>query len=115
MYRNQVTIIAGCGIALADHVPKAIICDADQDSINATLLFALQTELKGETRDRTNCQMKPREIDPEWGAQRLVNLLGVWHDQLIEILSAVGMRDVRRLRGDIGRSMMDAELGGQSF
>ena len=113
--RDQVTIIASGGITLAEHVPKAIICGADLVGIDTTVLVALQAEFKGETRDRTNCQMKPREIDPEWGAQRLVNLFGVWHDQLIEILSAMGMRDVRRLRGDIGRSMMDSELREQSF
>jgi hypothetical protein len=113
--RDQVTIIASGGITLAEHVPKAIICGADLVGIDTTVLVALQAEFKGETRDRANCKMKPREIDPEWGAQRLVNLFGVWHDQLIEILSAMGMRDVRRLRGDIGRSMMDAELREQSF
>ena len=113
--RDQVTIIASGGVTLAEHVPKAIICGADLVGIDTTVLVALQAEFKGETRDRANCQMKPREIDPEWGAQRLVNLFGVWHDQLIEILSAMGMRDVRRLRGDIGRSMMDSELREQSF
>jgi hypothetical protein len=113
--RDQVTIIASGGITLAEHVPKAIICGADLVGIDTTVLVALQGEFQGETRDRTNCQLKPRKIDPEWGAQRLVNLFGVWHDQLIEILSAMGMRDVRRLRGDIGRSMMDADLREQSF
>ncbi|HEV2120383.1 MAG TPA: glutamate synthase-related protein [Candidatus Bathyarchaeia archaeon] len=113
--RDQVTIIASGGITLAEHVPKAIICGADLVGIDTTTLVALQAEFKGETRDRADCQLKPRKIDPEWGAQRLVNLFGVWHDQLIEILSAMGMRDVRRLRGDIGRSMMDAELREQSF
>jgi len=113
--RDQVTIIASGGITLAEHVPKAIICGADLVGIDTTILVALQSEFRGETRDRANCQMKPRKIDPKWGAQRLVNLFGVWHDQLIEILSAMGMRDVRRLRGDIGRSMMDAELREQSF
>src|SRR2546427_1270199 len=113
--RDQVTIIASGGITLAEHVPKAIICGADLVGIDTTILVALQSEFRGETRDRANCQMKPRKIDPEWGAQRLVNLFGVWHDQLIEILSAMGMRDVRRLRGDIGRSMMDAELREHSF
>jgi Conserved region in glutamate synthase len=113
--RDQVTIIASGGIILAEHVPKAIICGADLVGIDTTVLVALQAEFKGETQDRANCQLKPRVIDPEWGAQRLVNLFGVWHDQLIEILSAMGMRDVRRLRGDVGRSMMDAELREQSF
>jgi hypothetical protein len=113
--RDQVTIVASGGMTLAEHVPKAIICGADLVGIDTTVLVALQAEFQGETRDRANCQLKPRKIDPAWGAQRLVNLFGVWHDQLIEILSAMGMRDVRRLRGDIGRSMMDAELREQSF
>jgi hypothetical protein len=113
--RDQVTIIASGGITLAEHVPKAIICGADLVGIDTTVLVALQAEFLGETRKRGAYQLRPRKIDPAWGAQRLVNLFGVWHDQLIEILSAMGMRDVRRLRGDIGRSMMDAELREQSF
>ena len=113
--RDQVTIIASGGITLAEHVPKAIICGADLVAIDTTTLVALQAEFQGETRDRDDCRLMPRRINPDWGAQRLVNLLGVWHDQLIEILSAMGMRDVRRLRGDIGRSMMDSELREQSF
>src|SRR5438128_3927726 len=113
--RDRATIIASGGITLAEHVPKAIICGADLVAIDTTVLVALQAEIKGETRDRANCHLWPRRINPEWGARRLVNLIGVWHDQLIEILSAMGMRDVRRLRGDIGRSMMDLELREQSF
>jgi hypothetical protein len=113
--RDQVTIIASGGITLAEHVPKAIICGADLVGIDTTVLVALQAEFLGETRDRARYGLRPRRIDPAWGAQRLVNLFGVWHDQLIEILSAMGMRDVRRLRGDVGRSMMDAELREQSF
>ncbi len=113
--RDQVTIIASGGIGLAEHVPKAILCGADLVGIDTTVLVVLQAEFRGETRDRANCRLKPRKIDAEWGAQRLVNLMGAWHDQLIEILSAMGMRDVRRLRGDVGRSMMDSELREQSF
>lgn len=113
--RDQITIIASGGITLAEHVPKAIICGADLVAVDTTILVALQAEFQGETQDRDNCMLKPRKIDPEWGSQRLVNLMGVWHDQLIEILCAMGMRDVRRLRGDIGRSMMDSELREQSF
>ena len=113
--RDQITVIASGGITLAEHVPKAIISGADLVGIDTTVLVALQAKFEGETRDRKNCQLKAREIDSTWGSQRIVNLFGVWHDQLIEILSAMGMRDVRRLRGDIGRSMMDAELREQSF
>ena len=113
--RDQVTIIASGGITLAEHVPKAIICGADLVGIDTTALVALQAEFLGETRDRTNCQLQPRKIDSVWAAQRLVNLICAWHDQLIEILGSMGMRDVRRLRGDVGRSMTDSELREQSF
>lgn len=113
--RDHITIIASGGIILAEHVPKAIICGGDLVAIDTTILVALQALFQGETRGRANCGLMPRRINPAWGAQRLVNLIGVWHDQLIEILSAMGMRDVRRLRGDIGRSMMDTELREQSF
>ncbi|HLE64869.1 MAG TPA: hypothetical protein VI816_01935, partial [Candidatus Bathyarchaeia archaeon] len=74
-----------------------------------------QAEFKGEARDRNSCQLVPRKIDPEWGSQRIFNLMASWRDQLIEILSAMGMRDVRRLRGDVGRSMVDSELREQAF
>ena len=113
--RDQITLIASGGITLAEHVPKAIICGADLVAIDTTALVALQAEFLGSTRNRENCLLRPRQVDPQWGAQRLANLISVWHDQLIEVLSAMGMRDVRRLRGDIGRSMMDSELREQSF
>ncbi|HEX4921261.1 MAG TPA: glutamate synthase-related protein, partial [Candidatus Bathyarchaeia archaeon] len=113
--RDQVTLIASGGIILAEHVPKAIICGADLVAIDTTALVALQAEFLGSSKSRKECWLRPRKIDPVWGSQRLENLISVWHDQLIEILSAMGMRDVRRLRGDIGRSMMDSELREQSF
>ncbi len=113
--RDHVTIIAGGGITLAEHVPKAIICGADLVGIETTLLVALQGEFRGQAKDRESCQLTLRKIDPAWGAQRIVNLMASWHDQLIEILSAMGMRDVRRLRGDVGRSMTDSDLREQAF
>ncbi len=113
--RDQVTIIASGGITLAEHVPKTIICGADLVALDTTLLIAMQADFNGETRSRDDCQLAPRTIKPEWGAQRIVNLMASWHDQLIEILSAMGMRDVRRLRGDVGRSMLDSELREQAL
>ena len=113
--RDQVTIIASGGITLAEHVPKTIICGADLVALDTTLLVALQAEFKGETNNRDDCQLAPRKVEPEWGAQRIVNLMASWHDQLIEILSAMGMRDVRRLRGEVGRSMLDSELREQAL
>ena len=113
--RDNTTIIGSGGITLAEHVPKAIICGADLVALDTTLLVALQSEFKGETRDRSNCRLTPKIIDSSWGTQRLTNLMASWHDQLIEVLSAMGMRDVRRLRGDTGRSIRDSDMREQAF
>jgi len=55
--------------------------------------------------DKSRCHVESEEIDPEWGAQRLVNLLNAWRDQMLEALGAMGMREIRRLRGEIGRTI----------
>jgi glutamate synthase domain-containing protein 2 len=70
---------------------------------------------EGECIFAESSKISSTNFDPEWGAQRLVNLLGSWHDQLIEILSAMGMRDVRRLRGDVGRAMFNEDLEREAF
>lgn len=57
----------------------------------------------------------PRKIDVEWGSQRLINLISAWHEQIIEALSAMGKRDVRRLRGDVGRAIFYEEIRKEAF
>ena len=49
------------------------------------------------------------------GAQRMVNLVGAWNNQLLEILGAMGMREVRRLRGEVGRAMFKEDLDKEIF
>jgi hypothetical protein len=113
--RDDVTLVASGGITLAEHVPKAIICGADLVAIDTTTLVALQMQFDGECRFPDRGKIIQEKFDVKWGEQRLVNLLGSWHDQLIEILSAMGMRDVRRLRGDVGRAMFNEDLEKEAF
>ncbi len=113
--RNETTLIVGGGIILAEHVPKAIIMGADAVSIDTSLLVALQAEFRGDVRSRRSKNVKHESFSPEWGAQRVVNLVASWHAQLIEVLSAMGMRDVRRLRGDVGRAMFNEDLEKEAF
>lgn len=113
--RDEITLIASGGITLAEHVPKAIICGADLVGIDTTILVALQMQFDGECRFPEAGRIIQEKFDAKWGEQRLVNLLGSWHDQLIEILSAMGMRDVRRLRGDVGRAMFNEDLEKEAF
>ena len=113
--RDQVTLIASGGITRAEHVPKAIICGADLVAIDTTVLVALQSQFKGECVSSASGRIAQETFDSKWGEQRLVNLLASWHDQLIEILSAMGIRDVRRLRGDVGRAMFNEDLEKEAF
>ncbi len=39
------------------------------------------------------------KMNIEWGTQRLINMLAAWREQLVDILSRFGMRDVKELRG----------------
>ncbi|MFX1284912.1 MAG: glutamate synthase-related protein [Promethearchaeota archaeon] len=113
--RDEVTIIASGGITLAEHVPKAIICGADLIAIDTVVLVALQCKFKGECASSETGGIVKENFLINWGSQRLINLLASWHDQLIEILSAMGMRDVRRLRGDTGRAMFHEDLEKEAF
>ena len=45
----------------------------------------------------------------------MTNLIAAWHDQLIEVMGAMGMREVRRLRGDVGRAMFFETLEEETF
>ncbi|MCX8103319.1 MAG: glutamate synthase-related protein [Candidatus Bipolaricaulota bacterium] len=101
--RDQVTIMVSGGIAAAEHVPKAIICGADGVALDWALLVALE-------RWRGTPAGRDGGLDPHWGAQRIVNLIGAWRDQLLEVLGAMGMREVRRLRGEVGRAIFHEDL-----
>ncbi len=100
--RDLVTLVASGGIAAAEHVAKAIACGADLVAIDFVALIAWGTSLWA---DRGASPVEEPDFDAEWGAQRLVNLMNAWRDQLLEALGAMGMREVRRLRGEIGRTI----------
>lgn len=111
--REQVTLIASGGIVRAEHVPKAIICGADLVALDTAVWVALGAEFRGECRTPEALALEP--VPPEWGAQRIMNFCAAWHYQLLEILSAMGLREVARLRGEVGRSMTFEELEKEAF
>jgi len=100
--RDRVTLLASGGIAAAEHVAKAIACGADLVAVDFALQIAWGCSLWA---DRGRCPAESAELDPAWGAQRVVNLMNAWRDQLLEALGAMGMREVRRLRGEVGRTI----------
>ena len=109
--RDALTIIAGGGIALAEHVAKALICGADLVSMNLPLLIAIECRLCNSCKPGDRCPSKlESEIDRHYSVGRMTNLIGAWHWQLVEVMGAMGMREARRLRGDVGRAMFKDEL-----
>ena len=113
--RDEITLIAGGGIALPEHLAKAIICGADLVTINLPLLVALECHLCDRCEPGTPCPSKLEKIDFNYGVGRMTNLIAAWHDQLIELMGAMGMREVRRLRGDVGRAMFFENLEEETF
>jgi len=105
--RDVVTLIASGGIAAAEHTPKAMVCGADAVAVDFALLVALGCALWADARHP--CPAEETDVDPTWGAQRIANLMAAWRDQLIEAMGAMGMREVRRLRGEMGRAIFYPE------
>ncbi len=112
--RDEVTLIASGGIALAEHMAKAIICGADLVAVAVPLMIALGCRVCSGDHDRS-CPAEIQSVDASYAAQRMVNLMGAWHSQLIEVLGAMGIREVRRLRGEVGRAMFLEDLEREAF
>jgi Conserved region in glutamate synthase len=116
--RDEVTLIISGGIALAEHMAKAIICGADLVAVDTPLLISLGCRV---CRDKSRCCI-PRacpceiaSVEPDYAAQRMVNLMGAWHSQLIEVLGAMGIREARRLRGEVGRAIFMEDIEKEAF
>jgi ferredoxin len=109
--RDEITLIAGGGIAMAEHVVKAILCGADLVSINIPLMIAVECRLCGKCKPGDFCPARlDKDIDFAYGSGRMINLIGAWFWQMVEMMGAMGMREARRLRGDVGRAMFKDEL-----
>jgi hypothetical protein len=119
--RDEVTLIVSGGIALAEHTPKAIICGADLVGVDATLLVALGCRLckgahNGSAKRGEPCPAEiTKNVDVAYATQRMVNLMGAWHSQLLEVLGAMGIREVRRLRGEVGRAIFMEDIEREAF
>jgi ferredoxin len=113
--RDEITLISGGGIALAEHMAKQIICGADLITVDMPLLIALECRFCQDCREGYTCPAKIEEVDAGYAAGRMTNLIAAWHDQLIEMMGAMGMREVRRLRGETGRALFFEDLEEDTF
>ena len=122
--RDEVTLIAAGGIALAEHMAKAIICGADLVAVDTPLVIALGCRLCGQPHPAArkagrqiheDCPADISSMESAYAVQRMVNLMGAWHSQLIEVLGAMGIREVRRLRGEVGRAIFMEDIEKEAF
>jgi hypothetical protein len=127
--RDEITLIVSGGIALAEHMAKAIICGADLVAVDTALLAALGCRVCRNAHDSNTsaaadqplkslqsvCPVEIESVDIAYAAQRMTNLMGAWHAQLIEVLGAMGIREVRRLRGEMGRAIFMEEIEKEAF
>jgi glutamate synthase domain-containing protein 2 len=113
--RDEVTIIASGGIAMAEHVPKAMLCGADLTAIDLPLLIAIGARLYEQPERFLVLPEGLERISVEILTQRIVNLMGAWHSQLLEVMGAMGIREARRLRGETGRAIFFEEIDNETF
>jgi ferredoxin len=113
--RDEITLISSGGIAEAAHVPKSIILGADVVSVGLPYQIALGCKVCYGNSHAVDCPIKVENEDIEWAAQRIINLIGSWKDQLLEVLGGMGLREVRRQRGEIGRAMFYEDLDAKIF
>lgn len=113
--RDNVTLVASGGIALAEHVAKAIVCGADAVMIDIPLLLALECRICLRCEQALSCPVEIENVHPEWGCTRIMNLIGAWRNQILEVLGAMGLREVKRLRGEAGRAMFFNALEAETF
>lgn len=113
--RQKINLLFSGGIAMAEHVAKSIICGADGAGVDVSLLVAMECRMCFRCKQGLSCPAELETICPEYGAARIVNLVGAWRNQILEMMGAMGLREARRLRGEAGRAMWFEDLEKECF
>jgi hypothetical protein len=113
--RDEVVIMASGGVALAEHVAKAMLCGADLAAIDLPLMVALGGRIYEEQQQILVLPEQLSKIPGPVITQRMVNLMGAWHSQILEMMGAMGIREARRLRGESGRAIFFEEIDRDTF
>ncbi|MGF3521499.1 MAG: glutamate synthase-related protein [Candidatus Bathyarchaeia archaeon] len=119
--RNKASIVAAGGFRSSGDIVKAIALGADAVYIATAALIALGCTVcqkcytgKCPWGIATSDPWISKRINPEIGAERLVNLLRGWSMEIKEIMGGMGINAIESLRGNRlhlrGVNMTDTEL-----
>ena len=105
--RDQVSLIVGGSIRSSADVVKAIALGADACYIATAALLALGCHLC-RTCQTGRCAwgiatQRPelvQRLDPDTGAERLVNLVTAWKHEIKEMMGGMGINSIEALRGN---------------
>ena len=105
--RNNVSLVVGGSIRSAADVVKAVALGADACYIATAALLALGCHLC-RTCQTGKCNwgiatQRPdlvKRLNPDIGAQRLVNLMSAWRHEIMEIMGGMGINSIEALRGN---------------
>lgn len=105
--RNEVSIVVSGSVRNAADLVKAIALGADAVAIGTAALLALGCHLC-RTCQSGKCNwgiatQRPdlvKRLDPQIGAQRLVQLLTAWNHELKEMMGGMGINSIEALRGN---------------
>jgi glutamate synthase domain-containing protein 2 len=105
--REEIVLLASGGIRTAFDIAKSIALGADGAIIGTSELVALGCVRCGNCESGRGCPRGiattdpelEKQIDPSWGAQRIINLYASWQKQLKLLLYKLGLKDIKELRG----------------
>ncbi len=105
--RNNVSLVVGGSIRSAADVVKAIALGADACYIATSALLAMGCHLC-RTCQTGKCNwgiatQRPelvKRLNPDIGAERLVNLLNAWRHEIMELMGGMGINSIEALRGN---------------